>query len=55
MIFRPTVSIDDENTQVLVEQTSAVAPERLGALVGQLSFDELTAVDEALRMVLELD
>ena len=54
-LFRPTITIGDEATQVLVEQTSAVAPERLGEFVGQLSVDELAAVDQALRLVLELD
>src|SRR5882757_6971228 len=33
-IFRPTVTINNEQTQVLIEQTSAVAPERLGEFVG---------------------
>lgn len=54
-LFRPTITIGDESTQVLVEQTSAVAPERLGEFVGQLSVDELAEVDQALRLVLELD
>jgi len=54
-VFRPTVTIGNEPTQVLVEQTAAVAPERLGEFVGRLSVDELAAVDQALRLVLELD
>ena len=54
-IFRPTVTIGDEDTQVLIEQTSAVAPERLGEFVGRLTYDELAALDEALRLVLQLD
>lgn len=54
-LFRPTITIGDETTQVLVEQTSAVAPERLGEFVGHLSVGERAAVDEALRLVLELD
>ena len=54
-LFRPTITIGDEFTQVLVEQTSAVAPERLGEFVGQLSVGELAEVDQALRLVLELD
>lgn len=54
-IFRPTITVADEATQVLVEQTAAVAPERLGDFVGQLSLDELAAVDQALRLALELD
>jgi mRNA interferase MazF len=54
-IFRPTILVGDEHTQVLVEQTSAVAPERLGEFVGRLTHDEMVAVDQALRLVLELD
>ena len=54
-IFRPTIEVGNDSTQVLVEQTAAVAPERLGDFVGQLSIDELAAVDDARRLVLELD
>lgn len=54
-IFRPTIRIDGDDTQVLVEQASAVAHERLGDFVGRLDHDELMAVDGALRLVLELD
>jgi len=54
-IFRPTIRVGTEETQVLVEQTSAVSPERLGGFVGRLTHDELAAVDEALRLILELD
>ncbi len=54
-IFRPTVAVGDEDVQVLIEQTSAVAPQRLGDFVGRLTHDEMVAVDEALRLVLELD
>ena len=53
--FRPTITIADESTQVLVEQTSAVAPDRLGEFVGRVSHDELVAIDEALRLALQLD
>ena len=54
-IFRPTIVIEDEQTQVLVEQTAAVAPERLGAFVGRASHEELTMINDALRLALELD
>jgi mRNA interferase MazF len=54
-IFRPTITIDGEETQVLVEQTSAVAPERLGEFVGRVSFDDLTRINTALLLALELD
>lgn len=52
--FRPRIDIDGTSTRVLVEQTSAVDPSRLGELVGHLGFDELRAVDAALRLLLSL-
>ena len=52
--FRPTIAIGDDRSQVLVEQTAAVAPERLGDLVGHVSRRELDEIDEALRLVFEL-
>lgn len=54
-IFRPTVTINDEQTQVLIEQTSAVAHERLGEFVGRVTYEELVAINDGLRLVLELD
>ncbi len=53
-IFRPTITIGDDETRVLIEQTSAVAYERLGEFVGRLDHDELVEVNDALRLVLEL-
>jgi mRNA interferase MazF len=53
--FRPEIELGDQATRVLVEQTAAVDPERLGQLVGHLASAELTAVDNALRVVLGLD
>lgn len=54
-IFRPTISIGGEQTQVLTEQTTAVAAERLGDLVGHVSLAELQAIDAALRLAIGLD
>lgn len=54
-IFRPTISVGTEPTQVLVEQAAAVAPERLGDLVGHVSLDEMQHIDAALRLALALD
>lgn len=54
-IFRPTITVAGEPTQVLIEQTSAVAPERLGELVGHVSRPELEEIDSALRLALQLD
>lgn len=53
--FRPEIELGDETTLVLVEQTAAVDPERLGQLVGHLSAAELARVDAALRVVLGLN
>ena len=53
--FRPTITIGHEQTQVLVEQTAAVAPKRLGDLVGHVSRAELDEIDDALRLALQLD
>ena len=51
---RPEVEIAGRATRVLVEQTSAVDPSRLGDHVGRLTFPELRQVEAALRLVLEL-
>jgi mRNA interferase MazF len=53
--FRPEVEIEQQATLVLVEQTAAVDPERLGAAVGHLTRVEMDEVDAALRTVLGLD
>jgi mRNA interferase MazF len=47
--FRPTITINNEETQVLV------APERLGDFVGRVTLDELRGINDALRLALELD
>jgi mRNA interferase MazF len=54
-MFRPTIVVGEEETQVLVEQTTAVAPERLGDLVGHVSHDELRQIEAAVRLALALD
>ncbi|MFT4137087.1 type II toxin-antitoxin system PemK/MazF family toxin [Microbacterium sp.] len=54
--FRPEIEIDGVSTRVLIEQMTAVDPERrLGEFAGRLSSAELAAVDHALRGVLALD
>lgn len=52
--FRPEIEINGKATYVLVEQTAAIDPERLGDLVGHLTRREMSTVDEALRTVLHL-
>jgi len=52
--FRPEIELLGKTTLVLVEQTAAVDPERLGRLVGHLSAQEISEVNRALRTVLDL-
>ncbi len=52
--FRPAVSIGGERTRVLLEQTTAVAHERLGRSLGVLSPGEQRLVDDALVLVFAL-
>lgn len=52
--FRPTIELDGRETRVLVEQTTAVMPDRLGDSVGRLSAAELRDVDAALSVVFGL-
>lgn len=49
--FRPTIDVHGTETRVLVEQTTVVDPERLGASAGRLSADELRIVDDALTLI----
>lgn len=53
--FRPEVEVEGERTRVLVEQTAAVDPQRLGTVVGHLTRAEMVDVDTGLRVVLGLD
>jgi mRNA interferase MazF len=52
--FRPTITLADTRTRVLVEQTTVVDPQRLGRSAGRLEPSELQDVDEALALVLDL-
>ena len=52
--FRPEIEVNGKTTLVLVEQTTAVDPERLGHVVAHLTHHEMSEVDEALRTVLHL-
>jgi mRNA interferase MazF len=52
--FRPEIEVGGERVRVLIEQTTAMAPERLGASMGRLSAAELGAVDEALALIFGL-
>ena len=50
--FRPSITLDGADTRVLVEQTTVVDPQRLGASAGRLDADEMHAVDDSLALVL---
>jgi mRNA interferase MazF len=52
--FRPVITLSGTETRVLVEQTSVVDPQRLGATAGRLSAVEQRAVDDALALILGL-
>jgi mRNA interferase MazF len=52
--FRPAIELEGESTRVLVEHTTAVAPDRLGDSVGRLSALELRNLDAALSLVFGL-
>jgi mRNA interferase MazF len=53
--FRPEVDVAGQSTRVLVEQLGAVDAQRLGTRVGQLTAEEMWAVDDALATVLGLN
>lgn len=52
--FRPEIKVGRQRTKVLVEQIGAVDSTRLGKVVKHLTVDEVWAVDEATRIVLDL-
>ncbi|MHB1569367.1 MAG: type II toxin-antitoxin system PemK/MazF family toxin [Solirubrobacteraceae bacterium] len=52
--FRPTITLNDTTTRILVEQTTVVDPQRLGDTAGRLDPHELQAIDEALALLLGL-
>jgi mRNA interferase MazF len=54
-LIHPTIKLLGQEVRVLVEQTTAVDPQRLGDFAGRLSTGELMMVNESLRAVLELD
>ena len=52
--FRPSIVVAGRETRVLVEQTTVVDPQRLGRSAGRLEAAEMSAVDEALSLILGL-
>jgi mRNA interferase MazF len=54
-MIHPTIEFLGQEVRVLVEQTTAVDPQRLGEFAGRLSHGELMEVNVALRAVLDLE
>lgn len=52
--FRPEVELAGQRTRILTDQTMAVDATRLGRSAGRLSASELSALDEALRLMFAL-
>ncbi|MGH2872148.1 MAG: type II toxin-antitoxin system PemK/MazF family toxin [Solirubrobacteraceae bacterium] len=52
--FRPSIELGGIATKVLVEQTTVVDPDRLGSSAGRLGVVELSAIDQALALILGL-
>ncbi len=51
---RPEIAVGGTATRILIEQTMAVDPQRLGEFAGRLDAREMRAVDDALRLVFAL-
>jgi len=54
-MIHPTIELLGQDVRVLVEQTTAVDPQRLGDFAGRLSPGELMGVNVAMRAVLDLE
>jgi mRNA interferase MazF len=52
--YHPEAVVRDQRTRLMIDQIQAVDRSRLGESVGYLTFDELSHVNEALRLVLDL-
>jgi mRNA interferase MazF len=52
--FHPEVEVNGEKTRVLCEMARAIDARKLGDRVCHLSLDEIAAVNDALKLVLEL-
>ena len=52
--FRPQVELKGATTHVLCEMVGHVDVRRLGKRIGHLRLEEIDAVDDALRLVLDL-
>jgi mRNA interferase MazF len=54
-MIHPTIELLGQDVRVLVEQTTAVDPQRLGDFAGRLAPQELMEINVALRAILDLE
>jgi mRNA interferase MazF len=54
-MIHPTIELLGQDVRVLVEQATAVDPQRLGDFAGRLDSDELGGINVALRAVFDLE
>jgi mRNA interferase MazF len=54
-VIHPTIELLGQDVRDLVEQITAVDPQRLGDFAGRLNPDELMEINVALRAVLDLE
>ncbi len=53
-VYRPDIELQGRTTKVMCEQVAAVDLQRLGPPVSHLTYEQLTKVSDALRLVLDL-
>lgn len=53
-LFRPSITMGNRATKVLVEQLVAIDARRASERVGQVSVEEMWAIDDALSLVVGL-
>jgi mRNA interferase MazF len=52
--FRPEIVVEGQRTRVLCEQVRTLDAQRIGATLGTLSAADLSSVEDALEIVLDL-
>lgn len=52
--FRPEIVVEGQRTRVLCEQIRTLDAQRIGATLGMLSAADLSSVEDALEIVLDL-
>jgi mRNA interferase MazF len=54
-LIHPVIKLGGQQVRVLVEQTVAVDPQRLGEFAGRAKFQEPVNISQALRALLDLE